>query len=290
MKDIARRFKRACNKASKVRYFVIELVLSRVLSPKGLRILFSDLAGSHDLIRQGFHRTNHAIFFGEFTEKTIVEYDLVVPLTIEDIDRLNAMRPLIEKNPLPIPSDECVRLCDDKVLLNRFLLAHGFGELVPRVEGEFSAPYILKKRIDQTGKHSCFVLDEHQERNLLVAAPMEDYFRQEIVPGRFEYASHILFVGGRIIRSLSFEYELKDEFLIKGQFWPIEQKMISCPFPDLFTSILRTIGYEGLCCIDYKISDGRLYILEINPRFGGSLRPYFFSFIRSLKTAKAAGR
>src|SRR5690606_220214 len=148
-------------------------------------------------------------------------------------------------------------------------MAHGFGETIPRTEGEFSAPYILKKRIDQTGKNSWFILDEQQEKTLLADLPMEDYFRQEIIPGRFEYASHILFVGGRIIRSLSFEYELENELLIKGQFWPIEQRLIPCPFPELFTSVLRTIGFEGLCCIDYKILDGRPYIMEINPRFGG---------------------
>jgi len=29
---------------------------------------------------------------------------------------------------------------------------------------------------------------------------------------------------------------------------------------------------------------GRPYILEINPRFGGTLGPYFFSFIRHLNS------
>jgi predicted ATP-grasp superfamily ATP-dependent carboligase len=35
--------------------------------------------------------------------------------------------------------------------------------------------------------------------------------------------------------------------------------------------------------VNYKVVRGLPYILEINPRFGGSLTPYFFSFIRHLK-------
>ncbi|MGH8049795.1 MAG: hypothetical protein ACREPB_03945, partial [Arenimonas sp.] len=36
------------------------------------------------------------------------------------------------------------------------------------------------------------------------------------------------------------------------------------------------------CCFNYKVRDGQAMILEINPRFGGSLCQYFISFIRHL--------
>ena len=38
------------------------------------------------------------------------------------------------------------------------------------------------------------------------------------------------------------------------------------------------------CCIHYKGAKVRLFLLEINPRFGGSLAPYFFSFVREEQT------
>ena len=34
---------------------------------------------------------------------------------------------------------------------------------------------------------------------------------------------------------------------------------------------LWTLGYEGTCCFNYKLVDGAPVILELNPRFGGSL-------------------
>jgi predicted ATP-grasp superfamily ATP-dependent carboligase len=58
--------------------------------------------------------------------------------------------------------------------------------------------------------------------------------------------------------------------------------MSKCSYIDIFSDLLNAIGFEGLCCIDYKVKNGIPYIFEINPRFGGSLSFYFFSFLRHL--------
>ncbi len=287
MKVLNGHLSRHFNRIRKVRYFALELLLCRLSTQRKISILFSNEEGAKHLIRKGFRYTRHVVEFGDFTPESIARYDLLVPLTIQDIDRLNGMRDLIHQNPIPIPTDACVRLCDDKALLNEFLIGNGFGEVIPKTEGDCKIPYILKKRVDDTGKNSHFVIDEDQERDLLSSLPINDYYRQEIIPGRFEYASHVLYFDRRIIRSLNFEYEMKGELLVKGKEWPIEQRIIPCPFPDLFASILQAIGFEGLCCIDYKIRNRRPYIMEINPRFGGSLRLYFFSFIRHLRRVNA---
>ncbi len=267
----------------KIHYIALEILLSRIMDRRSLRILFSDEEGAKPLIEKGFRKTRHSISFGQFTRDTIEKYDLIVPLTIADIDRLNEHRPLIDSNPIPIPSDQCVRLCDDKILFNGFLRENGYAEVIPRTDEDFGYPYILKRRVDDTGKNSTFILDKLQEEEVLRGLSREDYFTQEIIPGSIEFASHVLFMDGRIVRSLSFEYRLGDTLLVKGKHLPVEQRIIPCPFTELFTSILNAIGFEGLCCIDYKIQDNRPYIMEINPRFGGSLRLYFFSFIRNLK-------
>jgi carbamoylphosphate synthase large subunit len=49
---------------------------------------------------------------------------------------------------------------------------------------------------------------------------------------------------------------------------------------NLFAAMLRSINFDGLCCINYKIVDGRPFIFEINPRFGASLVPWFPIFVR----------
>ena len=41
-----------------------------------------------------------------------------------------------------------------------------------------------------------------------------------------------------------------------------------------FENILSLMNYQGICCFNYKILDGKPKIFEINPRFGGTM-PYF---------------
>ncbi len=53
----------------------------------------------------------------------------------------------------------------------------------------------------------------------------------------------------------------------------------------LFRDMLNAVGYEGLCCVNYKLQDGRVRFLEINPRFGASLAPWFFAMVRALPRA-----
>ena len=77
-------------------------------------------------------------------------------------------------------------------------------------------------------------------------------------------------------------YEFDSEIPIKGQDAWLYRAIRRCPYLTLFSNILNSIGFQGLCCVNYKVERGRPYILEINPRFGGSLTPYFFSFIRHL--------
>jgi len=109
------------------------------------------------------------------------------------------------------------------------------------------------------------------------------YFCQELIPGSSEFATHILFMGGRIVKALNVRYEFETETPIKGQNHFLYTVIHRCPYLKLFARMLRAIDFEGLCCVNYKVEGGRPLLLEINPRFGGSLAPYFFSFLRHLR-------
>jgi len=109
------------------------------------------------------------------------------------------------------------------------------------------------------------------------------YFCQELVSGPSEFATHILFVGRRIVKALNIKYEFESATPIKEQDADCLKVVHRCPHLDLFARMLRAIQFEGLCCVNYKVAQGRPMLLEINPRFGGSLAPYFFSFVRHLR-------
>lgn len=212
--------------------------------------------------------------------RNIKNYDLIVPLTLPDLKYLNEVRNLIFDNPIAIPSMESILLCEDKYLLNKSLAANGFGQFLPKEGSALPYPYILKKRIDMWGKNSHLIYDKQQEQVFSDISTHPEYFSQNFIKGSYEYATHILFKNQRIVHSMNIEYKFNTETPIKGKDKSIYTMICHCPYLDVFAAMLTSIGFNGLCCINYKVCDNHLFLLEINPRFGGSLSRHFFSFIR----------
>jgi predicted ATP-grasp superfamily ATP-dependent carboligase len=130
----------------------------------------------------------------------------------------------------------------------------------------------------------CHVIQTEEERILhqdKFASP--DYFTQEMIPGEREYATHILIRKGKIVKSLGIEYIFDHPLPIKGQDSPRDVMLMRDPHLHVWESLLTDFAYEGLCCVNYKMKDGVPLLLEINPRFGGSLATFFVSFLRHFK-------
>ena len=260
----------------------------RLFSHRKFKILFSIKPEWEEQIRTGFLHTEHEIAFREFSPLAIKEYDLVVPLTIEDLKYLNTVRELVAGNPIPVPSTEIIELCDDKSRFNQMLQKKGYGRFIPQTGGRLAYPYMVKKRTDSWGKSCHIIHDAKEEVACAKILADQEYFSQQLVAGTTEYATHILFVEGKILCWLNVEYTFESTSPIKGQDTEVIRSLCGCPYLALFSSILRSIDFKGLCCLNYKLSDnGQPMILENNPRFGGSLAPYFFSFIRHLKCGVA---
>ena len=254
------------------------------LSSKKLKILFSKREEWEPLIRKDFRYTHHELDFGGFLNDDLEQYDLLVPLTIVDLEYLNSNGHLIKKNPIPIPSQECLDLCNDKYLFYEKLVENGFGKYTPRISSNLPYPYILKKRIDEWGINSHIITDKEHELLFSDLLTSPEYFCQELVPGKDEYTTHILFSRGKIVCASNIKFIFKTNYFIKGRNEsPIQSiKIEQSPHLFLFSSILHIIGFEGLCCFNYKIVDDKPVIFEINPRFGASLSNHFLDFVRCL--------
>ena len=248
------------------------------------KILFSGKPDWTDNIKSGFRRLPHQIEFGSITEDSYKRYDIVVPLSLPALEdaRRYALR---QKNAFPLPTAESVNLCDDKYEFNQALVKSGFGRYIPGiVQGlALTPPYILKKR-NSGGGTGCYIIrncgDEEAQLNRITDPK---YFCQELIQGSTEFATHILFVDGRIVKALNIKYVFSSDTPIKGQNADFFTVIHRCQYLRLFARILRSIQFQGLCCVNYKVAKGVPFLLEINPRFGGSLAPYFFSFIRHLR-------
>ena len=265
-------------------YVKSEKLWALLSSARAKRILFSDKPDWTSAIQTGFRRLPHQVEFGPITEDSFQRYDIVVPLTLSAVDEARRHSRL-QNNALRLPTPESVCLCNDKYEFNQAIIKAGFGEYIPKMaEGRaLTPPYILKKRIGSWGKE-CYIISNHDDERIhrnRITDP--NYFCQELIPGSAEFATHILFIDGQIVKALNIKYEFATDTPIKGQSVALFQVVHRCPYLDLFARILRTIRFEGLCCVNYKVVHGRPLLMEINPRFGGSLAPYFFSFIRHLR-------
>jgi hypothetical protein len=262
-----------------------EKFLALLSHGEGLRILISSAKPDwQDDIASGFSRSLHKVEFGPITPENAVKYDLVIPLSFADQDEVRRWPSQGSKRSIPVASEECVRLCDNKFEFNRALAEAGFGRYIPKMGNgrELSPPYIVKKRVGEWGQGCTMVFNPRDEIAVLEQLHNPQYFTQEIIRGPFEFATHILFVNNKIVKSLNIMYAFDQECPIKGQDVNVYRVIHRCPYLKLFSRILQTIGFQGLCCVNYKVANGQPYLLEINPRFGGSLGPFFFSFVRHL--------
>jgi hypothetical protein len=85
----------------------------------------------------------------------------------------------------------------------------------------------------------------------------------------------MLRVDGRTVYHSTNAYEMAGDFMVKGNaMQPIRELLgvdIDFGVIEGFSNLLDMIGFNGTCCIDYKIFDGRIRLLEVNPRVGFSL-------------------
>jgi glutathione synthase/RimK-type ligase-like ATP-grasp enzyme len=226
---------------------------------------------------------------GELRATDISGFDCVVPLDLPDYDAIRWNEGHWGKT-FWSPHPDHVRLCDDKLALNRLLLDGEFAALVPPLRETDSDPfpYVLKKRRDEWGRHSHLIRDREDERMAAELLTSPDYFRQAYVPGHEEYAVHVLMVDNSVRYAQTVKYDMASAGCIKGQ-GAVPQSIAYLPADDhlaVFARLLATIGYSGTCCIDYKMDNGRPMLMEINPRVGASLIPdinrYLEAYLRSL--------
>jgi glutathione synthase/RimK-type ligase-like ATP-grasp enzyme len=162
------------------------------------------------------------------------------------------------------------------------MTARGLGEFIPRVADDLAPPYVLKGRSGFAGENVHLVLDDADARKLSATTASPNYFRQELVPGRYEYCAHILFIDGRIRRALCIQHDMAQDLSVKGKLKPRRQAIVRSRYLPVLARMLEALEFEGLCNIDFKVRDGKPLVMEINPRMGLSLCPYFFAFVRSL--------
>lgn len=118
------------------------------------------------------------------------------------------------------------------------------------------------------------------------------------MPGQIEYATHMLLVDGKVLYHSTNKYDMSDEFLVKGSARQPQREMLGTDMEENvlreLTGLVRSIGFNGTCCLDYKIMAGNIQLMEINPRVGFSLfrdiNRYLGAYIGALAVRQQSSR
>lgn len=258
-----------------------------------LRIWFAvseepEVAELGALISKRIDNRDYFAGFGTLSALNQDLWDAIVPLGLEVQLVLAEKDGLYEK--CLVPSIEAMQTCDDKRACNEKLKGLGFGDVVigPPDPAGPSYPYVAKSRRGDQGEGTLIIsspLDESEQDAFL---KREDVFRQRVVPGRREYAAHLIVVDGVVHFQRTICHEMAQDISVKGR---VEAKKMRSraldhdPFAPLLGEMLTALNFRGAACIDYKIENGRPLVMEINPRAGNSVLLHINPFLDAYCTA-----
>lgn len=233
--------------------------------------------------------SDFSLSYSPLSEAVLPEVDLYLPLVLSDYDALltTAGAPLYAK--ALVPARAAIEACHDKLRFARTVEAAGFAFLIPqRLAAPIAGPYVLKKRKDDFGRGTVVIDEEGDSGWGAEKLSPSDYFAQELIVGKIEYATHLLVFEGNVRYHFTAIFEMQDDRSIKGirsngvYRGPHDAQLLL----PVFKQVLEAVGFSnGVCCIDYKLIDGQPKIFEINPRFGGSLTMDITQFLHAYRKA-----
>ena len=206
--------------------------------------------------------------------------------------------PLFERDvatmPLPcwalVPTPEALARLADKALFERYARLHGLSAFVPATFDPRAAamfPAVLKLTNRSAGEGIVVVKSAAELTAQLASERFAGHsvLLQELIDADIDYVTHLVAVEGRILWHVTYSYALASTLIMRNRknFLSIGPSSVSPEDIDLFEHFLRPLRFNGPANIDFRRrADGSIVILEINPRFGGSLmRPGYVADLRA---------
>ena len=200
----------------------------------------------------------------------------IIPICPNDFVRYDATKLMFFTNPYSIAK------LNNKGLFAEFMMKY-FESYIPLTlyynvnnkyiynSGVTKPSMILKSTIGAGGinvkiiKDSDF-LENIGEFKLIKNIVVSEYITYDVI-----YSGHILTIGGVLIDKIYFYLDIPVNQIYRGR---IRNYKVSDKLPcddSIFMKILTKLNYSGFVCVDFTISNNKIFIFEINPRMGGSL-------------------
>lgn len=246
-----------------------------------IRVLFGYKPEWFGAISGHLSRSRFAVDMGRLDQVALSDWDLVIPMTLDDQRLLNGL-PVTTRiaRCVPQPSRD---LCNDKLMLNRWLIANGFGAVVPPMydappQDLVYYPLIRKSRRRSWG-YGCQIVDRPTQIDRL---DPDTEFLQSMISSGNEWAAHMAFQDGALIFARAVHHWMAQPGLILGNSHkPVKSHHLpDIPHLPLWHDIAQALGItDGTICIDFAVINGRPYLFEINPRVGGSMLAFLPEYL-----------
>ncbi len=173
---------------------------------------------------------------------------------------------------------------ENKSYFHRWMIENNFSQYLPRDKHISDFPYVLKIGNGHSAKYVHLIKNSTDLHNLNIHVEENQYVCQEYINSPFEYVFHFIAQDGTILKALTYKHifsELStDGCYIKGRGFfnkDIQRVDLEGHYYDVISSIIKKCNFTGVGCIDFKISNSKLFIFEFNSRMGGSL--FYFDHI-----------
>lgn len=214
--------------------------------------------------------------------KLIKEYniDIIIPLSYLDMELLSKSN--INCYYISPKNYDDISILDNKCKFIKYFMENDLEKYLPKTyyiyldnqkyvyDENINFPAIQKSDLGFGGKNIYII------NNVNEIKKMDNYILQKYIKGNDEYAAHIVCVNGKIIFHKFFKEIHQKEYYI--QYGPMKNFEIIDFNINLFKPIFEKLKYNGICCVNFKYINDKIYIFEINPRFGGTLL-YNYIFI-----------
>ena len=197
----------------------------------------------------------------------------IIPLSDKDNNLITNNKLQLSNNiKILYPVKKTQYLLHNKVLFTEFMLKY-FNEFIPDVYflnnkkiKDIEYPAIYKPTYSTNGKNMIIIYN-HQD---LLQLKNKNII-QKFIEDQYEYSAYMLCIDGIIINYKIIRYKFK-MYHIKTSNFPIDYENVTDFNIDIFSNIIIKLNYSGGINFNFKFNDiaNKLYIFEINPRFGGS--------------------
>lgn len=167
---------------------------------------------------------------------------------------------------------------EDKFKFHAWMHKNKMDHYLPARRHILDFPNVLRIGNGYSAKYVFLIRNEAELNALDFDIDTGKYICQEYILGAEEYAYHFIAVNGDIVKQNTYKHFfsdlIQDQYYIRGRGFfnkSIQSGAINPEHDKILKTIVKKLAFTGSGCIDFKIYDQHLYILEFNTRMGGSL-------------------